>query len=193
MRRATLVGLVVMLALGQSTRLLAMGGDYPDGEISTVHSDWPKGLTELINDPARVAGHWVNSNDFFYYQDDASAFNVFAEQYSLLPDTDPVVIIHLGTPRIGPLGGHASFGSVLPFGDPATEAYNWRLVIIRRGWGAPKDPRRPEDDPGYVVTLHVWIGSDIPLERLDIPKHVEVRSAGEIEQFIEHHRDEFMH
>jgi hypothetical protein len=61
--------------------------------------------------------------------------------------------------------------------------------VMRRGWGAPLDPRRPEGEPGYVVTVHVWLSDTITLERIDIPKHVDLRSAGDIERFIERYRD----
>ena len=95
-----------------------------------------------------------------------------------LQDTPLAVVIHTGTrPLTGPLGGERK------------SPYDWKLEVMRRGWGAPIDPRRPEKEPGYVATVHVWLGDAITLDRLDIPKHVEVRSAGDIERFIERHRN----
>ena len=80
-------------------------------------------------------------------------------------------------PLTGPLAGERKTG------------YDWQLEIMRRGWGKPLDPRRTKEDPGYVVTVHVWLGDAISLDRLEVPKHIDLRSAGVIERFVERHRE----
>jgi hypothetical protein len=118
-------------------------------------------------------------NDFFYYRGDAATLNKFLVAYGQLPDSPLTVVIHTGTiPVTGPLGGEQ------------TTRFDWQLEIMRRGWGAPVDPRRPANDPGYVVTVHVWLSDAITLDRLTVPKHVEVRSAGDIGEFINRHQSD---
>ncbi len=126
----------------------------------------------LVNSRDRVHGCWVNQGDFFDYAGDAKAFNTFVAAYGKLPDT-PHEVVHAGrAPKTGPLGK-----------DP-TLRYDWRLEVVRRGWGAPTDPARPKDKPGYVVTVHVTVGEALPLEALDVPKGVAVKSAGDVEAFV---------
>lgn len=157
----------------------ADGADYPAGRpTQQERPDWPEEWVSLANDETRVQGHWVASNDFFYYRGDLADFNDFVSRYGMLPEIDPTLILHVGkTPITGPLG---SKEKTIPF--------NWKMEVYRRGWGAPIDPRRASDAPGYVVTLHVWLSEDISLEDLDIPEHVDVRSGGELEEFINQHR-----
>lgn len=157
---------------------LAIGGDHLPGDITKGYKkEWPAGLSELINSTEWKHGNWVNQNDFFYYAGEPTALNAFLKQYGSLSNTPLSVVIHTGTkPLIGPLGKEQK------------TPYNWKLEIMRRGWGAPKDPRQPEKEPGYVVTVHIWLGDGMTLANLEIPKHIEVRSGGEIEQFIQEHR-----
>jgi hypothetical protein len=180
MARIFLIALTLSLCLITASEALAVGGDHPAGKkiARDYNHEWPKGLPDLINSGDRVWGHWINQGEFFYYRGDAAALNKFLASFGKLPNTPLAVVLHAGAkPLTGPLGGEQ------------TTPYDWQLEVARRGWGAPLDPRQPEKEPGYVVTVHVWLGDPITLSRLDIPKHVEVRSAGDIERFINTHRE----
>ena len=167
---------LVALLIPASTAL-ALAGSHPPGKLSAPHGDWPKGLLELVNSEGRVHGMWVNASDFFYYRGDAAAFNRFVARYGTVGDTPLKVIIRGGgIPRTGDLEKEAE------------TRFDWELQAVARGWGAPIDPRRPKDKQGYVVTVHLWTGDKIRLDQLDLPAHVEVESAGEIEEFIRKHR-----
>ena len=86
------------------------------------------------------------------------------------------VILHVGSkPMTGSLGGEQK------------TPYQWQLEIIRRGWGVALDPRLPPNEPGYVASIHIWLNDEITLENLEIPKHLAVRSANDIERFIQKH------
>jgi hypothetical protein len=101
----------------------------------------------------------------------------FLANYGKVQDTPLKVVIHAGTmPLVGPLG------------KPATIPFDWQLSVMRRGWGVPLDPRRPQNDPGYVATVHVWLRDKLPLDQLSIPKHIDVTSGGEIQEFIDRHK-----
>ena len=156
---------------------LAVGGNHPSGKIApNYNSDWPKGLPDLINSADRCGGHWVNQGDFFFYRGDAAALKLFLETFGKLPNSPLVVVLHAGSkPMTGPLGGEQK------------TPYDWQLEIVRRGWGVPIDPRLPADEPGYIVTIHIWLSDALALENLAIPKHIEVKSAGDIQRFVERH------
>lgn len=175
MRRVILFALAVSLLSVSASEVLAAFGVHSTHKIADNYKKgWPRGLPDLINSGDWVLGYWVNQGDFFHYSGDAGAFNKFLTSYGKLPNTPLVVVLHAGGK---------------PLGDVWKSPYDWQLEIMRRGWGAPVDPRQPENEPGYVVTVHVWLGEAITLDRLEVPKHIEVRSAGDIERFINTHRD----
>lgn len=172
-------GVAVLASLILAAEVLALGGDHPAGQKipAEYNKEWPKGLVDLANTGDRVWGHWVNQGDFFYYKGDPAALNKFLAAYGQLSDTPLAVVLHAGSkPTTGPLGGERD------------KPYDWQLEVMRRGWGAPLDPRQPAATPGYVVTVHVWLTDALPLDKIEVPKHVEVRSAGDIEGFIQRHR-----
>ena len=166
--RATLA---ILLFLGAATKCYALAGSHPPGKLPLVHSDWSQQLLDLVNSDGRVAGSWVNGADYFSYAGDTAAFNTFVKAYSALTETPLSVVIHAGRPS--------------PRAADNEPEFDWSLVSVRRGWGAPLDPARSKDNPGYVVTVHVWLNHQIELERMQIPPNVEVSSGGEIEKFIE--------
>ena len=179
MRRIILFALILSLFSVTASEVLALGGNHAAGKIAQEYNkEWPTGLPDLINTGDRVSGHWVNQSDSFYYTGDAASLNKLLASYGKLPNTPLTVVLHAGAkPLTGPLGGEQQ------------TLYDRQLDVTRRGWGVPRDPRLPENEPGYVVTVHVWLGEAITLDRLDIPKHIDVRSAGDIERFINTHRE----
>ncbi|WP_145374433.1 hypothetical protein [Symmachiella dynata] len=178
MRRVFLTGgTAAALVLCIHSLAFALGGNYPEGPLAEQHTDWPPGLFELAKSEGRVNGYWVNSNDFFFYRGDAESLEKFLAVYGKVGDTPLMVVLHAGAvPLTGSLG------------KPKTIPFDWQLSVTRRGWGAPLDPRRPKDDPGYVATIHIWLSDKLPLDRLKIPKHIDVSSAGDIQKFIERHK-----
>ena len=135
MRRVILFALALSLFSVTASEVLAVGGDHPAGKIAQDYNkEWPTGLPDLINSGDRVWGHWVNQGDFFYYRGDAGAFNKFLASYGKLPNTPLAVVLHAGAkPLTGPLGGEQK------------TPYDWQVEVMRRGWGAPLDPRQPDE------------------------------------------------
>ncbi|CAN5833998.1 hypothetical protein BH23PLA1_BH23PLA1_13650 [soil metagenome] len=177
MPRATLILVVMSLPIGPATKALAMGGNHPSGVITQQNPEWPDGLIDLIHFDGRVQGQWINQSDFFFFRGQEAGLKSFLEQYARLPDTPLAVVLHAGTVPL-----------TSPLGEETKIRFDWELRVVRRGWGIPIDPRRPEGDPGYVVSVHVWLSDAITLKGLNVPGHVDLRSAGELERFIEHHR-----
>jgi hypothetical protein len=179
MRFLLILGFLVSLLTVPSTSVFGLGGNHEKGKIDAKsHPEWQAGLVDLINSMDRVGGYWVNQSDFFFYSGDAKSLNKFIVQYSKVPATPLKIVLHTGTKALtGRLG------------EKHETPFNWELSIVRRGWGEPRDPRLPEKESGYVVTIHVWLSDTITLKELEIPKHVDVSSGNEIEKFIEAHRE----
>ena len=175
-------GAIIALAIAWSlcpSQASAMGADYPAGTLASIGGGGGPALLELVNTGDRVGGYWLNQSDWFFFRGDAEALNKFFHRYGLIPGTPLAVIVHAGErPLTGKLGDK----------EPSTP-YDWTLSIVRRGWGVPRDPRLPKDRPGYVVTVNIWLSDEITLDRLQIPAHVDVKSAGDIESFIKRHRE----
>jgi len=142
--------MLVPVLLGAASVLWALGGGYAKGRVSG-NSGWPAGLQALANSDASLGGYFVNANDWVNFSGDTPTLNRFLKRYAQLEDTPLRVVIRLDEkPSTGTLG---------PSGH-----YDWRLSIIRRGWGAPAAP--PGTSGMYVVTVTVWIDEHIQLDDL---------------------------
>ena len=172
---AILVAGAVACTLGASA--WGMGGEYPidaDGNIASQQPDWPAGLAELINSGPVFHGQWVNANSEFFYLGDTASLTRFLKRYSTLKNTPLVVILHAGSARRSEL-----------WGDKPGARYDWKLLVLKRGWGAAEKTDNPEEK--WVVTVEVWIDHDIRLADMVVPQNVDIRSAGEVETFIAQH------
>lgn len=170
LRALALVGAAAPFAWG-------LGGDYtirPDGDIVSQQPDWPEGLADLVNSGSAVDGYWVNASSAFFFVGETEVLNTFLNDYGRLKHTPLVAVLHAGSERKGK-----------PWGDQPTEHYDWKLTVLRRGWGAPEAPDRPDEK--YVVTVDIWLDRNVRLSELKIPPTVEVKSGGEIDEFIRNH------
>lgn len=181
MMKALRIGLFALFAVWLSEPpAFGIGGDYEidaDGHITGAQSpDWPAGLAGLINSGPVFHGHWVNTNSEFFYLGDTTSLNRFLKRYATLKHTPLLVVIHAGSARRGEL-----------WGEKPKERYDWKVLVLKRGRGAPEKPDRPEEK--WVVTVHVWIDHSIRLGELVVPKNANVESGGEIEAFIAEHKN----
>jgi len=165
-------GTIVLLALlfnmlAYRAPVFAMGGDHPPGPVHAQDS-WPAGLEELLNREERIHGIWVNANDFFYFAGDTEAFNECLQQYAALQNTPLVLVLHPGVGMTGSLG------------DEPNIPFEWEVRVMR--W---------HEDPSGVptlVTMELWLGGLVQLDKIKVPLNVQVKSAGEIEKFIAKHK-----
>ena len=157
------------------SRVWALGGEHimgPNGKFVDYSPFWPPEFVDLVNSGGCFDGFWINANDWFFFRGDAKTFNEFLKAYGSLKNTPLQVIIHAGSERPG-----------LPWDSSRpTSLYNWQLEILKRGWGVPKIPNKPEEK--YIVTVNLWIDKQIKLSDVIVPETIQLKSAGEIEQFI---------
>jgi hypothetical protein len=91
--RSVAVGL--LLAVVVPSRAFALAADYGPDEFTFRPG--------AIGDQVPFHGYWVNSQDFFFYAGDASAFNQFIEAYSTFKHKQLQVVIHVSQRR--PING----------------------------------------------------------------------------------------
>ncbi|HUT61329.1 MAG TPA: hypothetical protein VNA25_26060 [Phycisphaerae bacterium] len=175
MRKLAWVVACVAVCASGSQLALGWGGNHPKGrEVS--NPEWPKGVAVLVNGAEWVRGWWVNANDVFCYQGGTAALNGFLKQYAQVEGTEWRVILHDDKGVCSGLGGDER----VPM--------DWRLEILRRGWGG-KEPARPE--PGlsnYEVVVHVWLGGGIDLKKLKVPQFIEITPSEKAAGFAAEHR-----
>ena len=147
-----------------AARASAMGGEHPATRpIGNLHADWPAALPAVINSPGRVAGHWVNANDEFFYRGDNKAFSQFVRH---LAETKlPVsLVLHTAPQR----------RSVL-WGDEPTVPYDWTLLVGAAGWTSPEwklefaDPKK-----GYAARVDAWVDGGLTDDGIDVPTNVRL-------------------
>ncbi len=171
MQRLSALVVAGLVSLACCDGAFSMGGVHPPGKLGKIHSDWPDALLELINFDGRVHGHWVNANDEFFFEGDTAALEQFLSRYVKLQDTPLKLVLHSGSIRRSAL-----------WGEKPRAHYDWKLFVQRRGWGVPLDPKRPKNDPGYVVTVDVWLDGRVDLAKLGVPIQIGVESSGKTDQ-----------
>lgn len=179
MRRLGTGSFVLLATCLLTPPAFGIGADHQidqDGNIRGAQSpDWPSGLAGLINSGPVFHGHWVNANSEFFYLGDTASLTRFLKRYATLKNTPLVVVIHAGSARRSEL-----------WGEKPKERYDWKVLVLRRGRGAPEKADSPDEK--WVVTVHVWIDRSVRLGELVVPGNVNVESGGEIETFIGKHK-----
>jgi hypothetical protein len=168
---AVLAALVALA--GCAAIALALGSDHPKGRPVGGTSEWPEGLKELVNIDARVDGYFVNSDDVFYFRGDAKAFTKFLEEYAKLKDTPLRLVLHPGRGM-----------STKPWTDSKAEPIDWSLTTQDRAWRQIGETGKKPTQRGYDITVHLYLGGNISLAKLEVPLEIAVESGGEIEKFV---------
>ncbi len=155
--------------------VLGLGSDHLTNELS--NPSWPKGMAELVNITNRVHGFWENSEDVFFFSGSATNFTIFLEAYSKIQGAERhQLILHEGV-------GEAR-SPWAKTGQPC----DWELYGCPKGWlnlgklavegtNSIEAMRKAAKDTNYVLEVHFWTGGNIALDRLAIPKNVEVMKA----------------
>jgi len=158
------------------TLALALGADHPKEQPVSGNEGWPTGLVELLNYKARCGGFFVNADDYFYFRADTKTFNAFLKQYAALEGPNHRLVLHpgRGTNR-------------RPWGNDDPKPVDWRVDVVNRAWRAAGTKDKKDLPTGHEVTIHLWLGGNVPLADLDVPLTVAVESGREIETFVADH------
>lgn len=161
MRRHFLFWMAATVAIGGLVpRAFGLGeetiGNKPLNEAN--YTEW-KGVMPVINDKARVYSNWVNGNEHFFYKGTTKELNAALAQFAKIEVKTHEVLLRPG-PGITNTFGHKEV------------PHQWELHIMggiskhvltldkgEEVWN--KDPR-----------LTIYIGGDIDLAKLEVPKGV---------------------
>ena len=150
-----------------------LGSDYPDHQPVGGTSGWPSGMTALVNTTNRVHGFFVNAEDVFFFSGTATNMSEFLLAYSRLQGVEKhCLILHDGT------------GDAKSSWSTNGQACDWKLYGCPKGWhniGTPPDPssagvlKKAASKSDYILEIHFWTGGPIALDKVSVPKNVEVR------------------
>lgn len=143
-----------------------MGSDHEPGDLP-LRNEWPVGVYDAVNQPIRVHGFWTNSSDVFFYEGATADLNAMTKNLTDAGGTAIKIVLHAGD------GVAQSPWSKKPVGTA-----DWN-VTITSGNAKPKTK--------LMVTIDVWLGGSVSLDKLDLPSNAEIVSGNEIEEFIKLH------
>jgi hypothetical protein len=121
--------------------------------------------------PNCVHGYFVNWEDVFFFAGDTAALNKFLDDYARTPNAELRVVLHPGPKKARSPWDKADRDIPVDW-----SLYTWNTG----GKGQKPAPTR----------VDVWVGAKIKLDELRVPANVTVESGGEIEKFVEGHRNQ---
>ena len=166
------IGCALLLAC---TDAFALGSDYPKEQPVPGSTNWPKGLSALVNSTNRVWGFFVNAEDIFFFSGDRSELTAFLQKYSRLDGLESRRLIL-----------HEGIGEAKSPWEKTGRPCDWKLYVCPKGWhnlgvllkqgtNSVEVLQKAAKEPGYVAEVHFWTGGHIALNQLDIPKAVVVQ------------------
>lgn len=143
-----------------SPQAFGMGGDYGEGKDISHPDTWPSRLVELAKLPLRVAGYFINQNDYLAFKGNTAQFQSCLDTCAAMAEFGSTTLrIHKGKGEFQPL--HSEKKPV---------SCDWRLDVINQEWGADKPlPKGPK----YTMELHVWLESAVDVAAIKVPAAVK--------------------
>jgi len=139
--------------------VFGLGMDHPNDQPVNNPGSWPEGMQNLVNRTNRVYGFSVNTADDFFFSGTTTNFSSFLEDYSRIGGTVDRhrLILHDGVGEAkSPWSGRGPC--------------DWELYGQGNGW-------KNGICTNYILEVHFWTGGKIALDRVAIPKTVEVTKA----------------
>ena len=69
-----LAAITASLLLTLSPKAHALGGDYVPGPAVWYPTTWPASLVDIAKHPSRVAGYFINQDEYFAFKGDTAGF-----------------------------------------------------------------------------------------------------------------------
>lgn len=165
--------LPVVLVACSAGQVWALGmedfGDEPLYEANFPH--W-QNIMPLLNSPTRVYHNWVNGNENVYYRGNTEALNVALKNFANVKTE-----IHEVFLRPGPGIAHSFHTQTEP---GKTVPYNWHVHVV--GGIVRYMTTLEYGETGGIKSpvLTAYIGGDIDLAKINIPKGVSVFDLAEL-------------
>jgi hypothetical protein len=171
MFRRILVALVVVFVAFPLTAYCFVTYTLTPGTMGRL-SSWSEELIEVLETESLVMGMSGPIKDWYVYcAGDTRDLNLFLQAYARVPDAPLKLVLHPGNRSV----------NNPPVGKPVKEAIDvdW-LLHIEKKLGIDETQR---------ISVDVWLGGNIELEDLVVPKNIDVQSGGEIENFVAQHNE----
>jgi HEAT repeat protein len=158
-----LIAVILLISSLAPARSFALGTEeFGDSELSPAnYTDWP-GLFELASDKTRVYSNWVNGHESFYFKGNTDQLNEALTKFAAIKIDKHEVLI-----RPGP-------GKACSFNSERILDCNWNAEVYggisKHIVGLEKGTSIWSAEP----TMTIWIGGDIELAKIKIPKGVSV-------------------
>jgi len=171
MKKTSVSFLAVVIALVWCIPAFPRITEHAPGRPVYDSRAWPE-LGSLLNRPGRVYGYSYFSGNRFYYAGDTGEFNAFLEAYARLKGTPLTLVVHAG---------------------PGREKRWLESKNIRCDWKVDVALRRRPAERREGVTVAVWLGGQVELDKMKVPLTIKVNSGGEpgnsgdIEKYIAAH------
>ena len=147
---------IASLPLVLSPQAFGLASDYGLGESISHPDTWPPRLVDLAKLPSRVAGYFINQDDYFAFTGDTAGFRACLDTCTGLAEFAPTTLhIHKGKGTFQPLD---KVKKPLPC--------DWQLDVINQHWRAAKpNPTGPK----YSLELHVWLDGAVDVTAIKLP------------------------
>jgi hypothetical protein len=186
-------GILVALWVAPAFALM-MESELSGADLGQL-SDWLPGLERLVSYGGVVYGAHMDAPTFFrgletmhvFFRGDHEDFNGMLKEYARLGDSlkryveskevQLIVTLHAGRGNVGstPVGTFARGKDI---------AFDWQITMTREGTLVPDREKRR-----YFVSVDLWVGGDVQLDKVEVPLRIGVKSGGEIEDFIAKHKE----
>jgi len=155
-----LTAFIASLLLILSPQAFGLASDYGPGESISHPDNWPPRLVELAKLPTRVAGYFINQDDYFAFKDDTAGFRACLDTCIALGEFASTTLhIHKGKGAFQPLAK-----------DKKPLPCDWQLDVINQHWRATEpNPKGPM----YSLELHVWLDGAVDLVTIKVPSTVK--------------------
>ena len=174
--------LLLLACLLQPLPLFALAGPhlFVDGKVPKLHKEWPDGLDRVLSDESLIGGGFVNADDWFAYTGRTWQANDFFRSLARLEGTPITVRVCSRRPV-----------SIREWHSQELKTNDWTVHVRNRRWSGTPDENGHLPDLGYRVVVEVFLGDQIDLTRLRVPRRFQVEAGSDderIQRFAARHQ-----
>lgn len=180
----TLILLVLASKLPAPARMIV--GEWEPDKPLDLGAEWPDNLKALASRDGAVyvkhqnytpiIGGGSEETVALFFTGNSEAFNKFLGDYAKLRDLPLTLTVHAGCGRVWAQSRKAV-------------RFEWLVTMVRFVPGEVFKADAPKNKVGYEVSVELWLGGNVELDEVKAPGSIEVKSGGEIEDFIAKHQE----
>ena len=150
---------------------------------------WPESLKDLVRTDTRVLGVVGPIVDYrIYCAGETAELNAFLKLFANVPDARKTVVLHPGSVKTS--YRRPAFGSDGKLSGYDEEVYDVDWALHVGDYATFRSDKAKFEGKKFLITLDIWLGGQIKLDKLDVPRSILVKSSGVMEKFINKHERE---